>query len=299
MILSAMQAAVGSYDDAVDRLNLVSAREKQLPIHPRCRSTLLSHGFRTDKAVVYFHGFTSCPAQGGLLAGRLHELGLNVYMPRMFGHGGAEPGLISMVDLSAEKLIDMADEAVDIALGLGQQVIVIGLSAGGTIASWVAQNRGDVAKAVAISPFFAPFKLPRQTVESASRALLRMPNLVIGWNPLANVANEQIDYPFALPATHALAQIMLLGEQVRAAAQVAPPAAARIGVLLNAADRSVSNEVTQALVELWIREGKEIQTEVLPLEHRLPHDLVNPFERGNDFERVYATLVQMLLGPAD
>jgi alpha-beta hydrolase superfamily lysophospholipase len=283
------------YERAMTRFAIVEAREKELPLHRRCRSTLLTHGSRVEKAVVYFHGFTSCPAQGGLLARRFHDLGFNVYLPRMFGHGGLDPRRLSMAEFSVDKLIDLADESVDIAAGLGQQVLVVGLSAGGTIASWVAQNRLDVGQVIGISPFFAPFMLPQQAVKAASELLLKMPNLVIGWNPLANVAAEQIDYPFALPATHALAQIMVLGQQVRAAAKQDAPEANRIGFLLNAADRSVSNKVTHTLVESWQAHGKDVRVEVLPLEHRLPHDIINPFERGNDFERVYVTLLEMIL----
>ena len=289
-----MAAVAVSYGDAIERFGLVGERERRLPIHTRCRSTLMSHGAKVDRAVVYFHGFTSCPAQGLLLGLRLFELGLNVYLPRMIGHGGTDPAQFSMADLTSEKLIDLANESVDIALGLGRDVLVIGLSAGGTIASWVAQHRSDVTTVVGISPFFAPFKMPWQAVEGARRALLRMPNVVMQWNPLANVIDEQIDYPFALPATHALAQIMLLGEQVHASARKNRPGAAHIGVLLNPADRSVSNEATRAVIQQWISHGKDVLVRSLPVELKLPHDLVNPFERGNDFERVYATIVQLL-----
>lgn len=289
-----VEAQGGRYEEALARFKVVQEREQKLPLHGRCRSTLLTHGAQVEKAAVYFHGFTSCPAQGGLLASRLHGLGFNVYLPRMFGHGGLDPKRLSMAEFSVDKLVDLANESVDIACGLGRQVLVIGLSAGGTIASWVAQNRSDVEHVIGISPFFGPFMLPQQAVRAASQLLLKMPNLVIGWNPLANVAAEQIDYPFALPATHALAQIMVLGQQVQSAARQAPARAKRIGVLLNAADRSVSNRVTRILIDSWTREGKPVRVETLPLQHRLPHDIINPFERGNDFERVYATLSEML-----
>jgi pimeloyl-ACP methyl ester carboxylesterase len=211
-----------AYETALRRFDLVQALEAELPLHHRCRSTLMTHGKSTDKAAVYFHGFTSCPAQGAALATRLAEL-------------------------EAQQLVDMANEAVDIAAGLGRKVFVIGLSAGGTVASWVAQNRTDVARVIAVSPFFAPFKLPYQAAEAASRMLLKIPNLVIRWNPLANVASEHVDYPFALPATHALAEIMLLGQDVQTRASNSPPGTRSISVLLNAADRSVSNAVTERL----------------------------------------------------
>ncbi len=150
---------------------------------------------------------------------------------------------------------------------------------------------------IAVSPFFAPFKLPYQAAEAASRMLLKIPNLVIRWNPLANVSSEHVDYPFALPATHALAEIMLLGQDVQTRASHSPPGTRSISVLLNAADRSVSNAVTERLVKLWQMHGADVVVDTLSLEHRLPHDLINPFEKGNDFERVYSALIRMLSLP--
>ncbi len=112
----------------------MQALEAELPLHHRCRSTLMTHGGGTERAAVYLHGFTSCPAQGAALATRLFDRGFNVYLPRMFGHGGLDPTNFSMAELEAQQLVEMADEAVDIATGLGRQVFVIGLSAGGTVA---------------------------------------------------------------------------------------------------------------------------------------------------------------------
>ena len=42
--------------------------------------------------------------------------------------------------------------AVDIAAGLGDQVTIAGLSAGGVVAAWAAQHRRDVHRAVLIAP---------------------------------------------------------------------------------------------------------------------------------------------------
>ena len=282
------------YQAVMLRFQHVQGREAELPIHHRCRSTLMTHGEMARKAIVYFHGFTSCPAQGSALAVRLYALGFNVYLPRMFGHGGTDPKRFSMANLNAQGLIEMAEESIEIASGLGEEVFVIGLSAGGTIASWVAQNRNDVARVVTVSPFFGPFKLPRQAIEGASRMLLKIPNVVIRWNPLSNIASQHVDYPFSLPATHALAEIMLLGQRVQKDAATRPPSTQSIRVLLNEADRSVSNAVTMGIVNCWRTHGPDVSVETLPFQHRLPHDLINPFEKGNDFERVYMSLVRLL-----
>ena len=54
--------------------------------------------------------------------------------------------------MRAEDLRDFADRMVDVAAGLGEQVIMVGLSAGGIVTAWAAQHRPEIDKAVTISP---------------------------------------------------------------------------------------------------------------------------------------------------
>jgi hypothetical protein len=54
--------------------------------------------------------------------------------------------------LKAEELRDCADTSVDIMCGLGREVYVAGLSAGGTLTAWIAQNRGEVTRTILIAP---------------------------------------------------------------------------------------------------------------------------------------------------
>ena len=67
-------------------------------------------------------------------------------------HGLADRATHDLRLLTTEELRAFADETTDIAGGLGEQVIYLGLSAGGILATWVAQFRPDVAKAVVIAP---------------------------------------------------------------------------------------------------------------------------------------------------
>ncbi|HEY4201902.1 MAG TPA: alpha/beta fold hydrolase [Devosiaceae bacterium] len=286
-----------TYPEAIAAFEVVQAQEAKLPLHDRCHSTLLTHGSKVTRVVIYFHGFTSCPAQGDELAARLFALGYNVYLPRMFGHGEADPTTMSLKDLTAEHLIDLGNSSIDMAQGLGDEVVVIGLSAGGTIASWAAQYRGDVDNAIAVSPFFGPYVAPPWANHAVTNLTLMLPNFVLWWNPLENVAPQPVDYAFALPATHALAEIMLLGSLVDASARTTPPAAKNIGVLLNAADISVSNALTEQVITSWQGHGTAVTVKTLSFSSHLPHDLINPRERGGDIDLVYSTLLEMMNDP--
>ena len=50
------------YAAAVNRFRELQKMEGS-DLNPVCRSILLTHGIRTERAVVFFHGLTNCPQQ--------------------------------------------------------------------------------------------------------------------------------------------------------------------------------------------------------------------------------------------
>jgi hypothetical protein len=134
-----------------------------------------------------------------------------------------------------------------------------------------------------------PYVVPRRATRAAT-------NLTLGaWDPLENVA-EAAGFPVSLPATHALAEIMLVGSLVQEGARAAPPAAGKISLLLNDADVAVSNALTAQVVESWRGHGADVTVGILPFSRRLPHDIINHREPGGDVELVHSTLIDMLDG---
>ena len=67
-------------------------------------------------------------------AALLYRKGDNVYVPRLPHHAERADEAAALARITAEELRDAADAAVDLAGGLGDSVIVVGLSAGGTMA---------------------------------------------------------------------------------------------------------------------------------------------------------------------
>src|ERR1700736_5147009 len=133
--------ATADYAEAVSRFQRIQKMEGP-ELNPVCRSILLTHGLRTERAVVLFHGYTNCPQQFRELGKIFYDMGYNVLIPRLPRHGMADRKVENLSPLKAEELRDCADISVDIACGLGQKVYVAGLSAGGTLSAWIAQNRG-------------------------------------------------------------------------------------------------------------------------------------------------------------
>lgn len=289
-----------SYEDAVAAFQSIRAEEEAgIPLHPRCYSQLLTHGEKVDRVIIYFHGLTSCPAQADEMAQKYFDLGYNVLLPRMFGHGEADPLTYSLADLTAEELVDFANETVDIAQGLGDEVVVLGLSAGGTISSWVSQYRSDVNQSISISPFFGPHVVPTWATHAATNLLLMLPNMMVWWNPLETERPEIMNYAYARYASHALGEVMRMGRIVDSSARTTAPAAADNGMLLNEADVAVSFALAERVVNSWQRNGAEVQVEVLPFSRRLPHDLIDPRQPGGDVEMIYDMLLAMMNGATE
>lgn len=114
-------------------------------------------GQRTPWAVVYLHGFSASRMETAPLAETVAtQLGANVFYTRLSGHGRADPaamGEASVQDWMADTL-----EAVRIGQTLGERVLVIGCSTGGTLATWLGTSAeaSRVNAYVFVSPNFGP-----------------------------------------------------------------------------------------------------------------------------------------------
>lgn len=284
----------GSYDDAVAAFKAIEANEATLPLNPECGSRLLTHGTKVATAVVYLHGLTNCPLQAEELAQQLFALGYNVYVPRWPGHGEADQMTLALVELDAETMVASTDQAIDLAHGLGDEVTVVGMSAGGAMTAWSAQYRADVAHTVAVSPFLGPHFVPPWANRAAANLLLLMPDMMLPWNPLDPDGAPGMAHSYPRIPTHALAQFMRLGEVIEADARQKPPRAAGLGMLLNDADFAVNNELARQLIASWRGQGRQVDVEMLPRSDLLPHDLIDPRMPGARTELVYPLLLQMI-----
>lgn len=283
-----------SHDQAVAAFEAVLAAEAKLPLHPRCASKLLTHGSRQVEAIVFLHGVTNCPAQADELAPMLFDLGYNVYVPRLPGHGEADQMTYALAPLTAEDYVATTEEAIEIGRGLGDRVIVIGLSAGGALTMWSAQYRSDVQHTIAMAPFLGPNVVPAWANRAATNLLLLLPSMMLTWNPLEPMGPPDMDYAYPRVPTRALAQFMRIGEVVADSARTTAPAAQGLGVMVNEADYAVNNALARQVVELWRTHGRGVDLKVLPVSMRLLHDLIDPRQVDANTELVHKLLLEML-----
>jgi pimeloyl-ACP methyl ester carboxylesterase len=110
---------------------------------------------KTPYAVVYLHGFSASQAEGEPVHRNIAGMfGCNLYLSRLAAHGidTTEP----MMNLTAEDNWASAKQALAIGKQLGQQVILLGTSTGGSNAlQLAAAYPKDVAALILLSPNIA------------------------------------------------------------------------------------------------------------------------------------------------
>lgn len=111
---------------------------------------------KTPLSIIYLHGYSASRQETAPLSDELAaQLGANLFYVRLTGHG--RPGE-ALAEATVNDWLNDTQEAFEIGQRLGERVIVIGTSTGGTLATWLAQqpNTEAVLAYILISPNFAP-----------------------------------------------------------------------------------------------------------------------------------------------
>jgi len=279
------------YDAALERLDQLKALDDDA-VNPVCLSRGLLHGKKTQRTVVLIHGLTNCPQQWAPFADLLHARGINVLLPRMPHHGLADRLTTDLGNLRAEELQDFGDRVVDIAAGLGDEVVITGISAGGIVAAWVGQYRPEVAKSVLIAPSLGlgafggkmqllfmniGLTLPDIATQKFTKVDLAMPYAYVGWS------------------SRALGEVLRFGLATFLAAMKQRPAVQNLLIVTNANDPAVNNNITRHLVSLWQARGlQQISYYEFDRREALEHDLIDPNNPKQRVDFVYPILLDLL-----
>jgi pimeloyl-ACP methyl ester carboxylesterase len=109
---------------------------------------------KTDYAVVYLHGFSASHNEGDPVHITFaKKFGCNLFLARLADHGfdTTEP----LAGITADKLWASAKEALAVGRQLGNRVILMATSTGGTLALKLAAEYSDVAGLILFSPNIA------------------------------------------------------------------------------------------------------------------------------------------------
>ncbi len=106
---------------------------------------------KTPYVIVYLHGFSASQEEGNPVHRNIaKQFGCNMYLARLSEHGIDTTD--ALVNMTATSLWESAKEAYAIGKQLGDKVILMGTSTGGTVALELASNFEDVAGLVLYSP---------------------------------------------------------------------------------------------------------------------------------------------------
>ena len=282
-----------SYEEAMTEIRR-GITETPASVREDSRDLVLEHGHPTKRAFVLLHGLSNSPVQFAELGRQLFERGENVFIPRMPYHGEKDRMTEEWGKLRAQDMLDSANRAIALAHGLGQEVIVVGLSVNGTTAAWFAQNRDDLSRVVLLSPFFAPAGLPPWLVPPVERLLIRLPNMFFWWNPALKEKNPGPPQAYPRFPTRVIGETIRLGQAVLREAVGEAPRTADIVVITTASDRAVDARPIQRLVEEWRTHRPEaVRTFEFPKEEAVPHDFIDPAQPDQRVDLVYPKLLEL------
>lgn len=106
---------------------------------------------KTPYCIVYLHGFSASGMEGFPVDVDIaRAFGFNLYVPRLFEHGLEEKE--PLLKFTGEKLLASAKEAVALGKNLGNKVILMSTSTGGTLSLYLASEHPEIQSLILYSP---------------------------------------------------------------------------------------------------------------------------------------------------
>ncbi|MBU7585570.1 MAG: alpha/beta fold hydrolase [Nostoc sp. TH1S01] len=247
-----------------------------------CRSRFLVHPYSTSKVCLFLHGFTAAPYQFEPLGKALFNKGYNVLVPLQPGHGLAgewnrqtPPPLPTDIQTYQKFVL----EWLQIAQTLGEQVVVGGLSTGGTLAAWLAlEYPQQIERALLFTPFLG-------SSNSLFDQLIKTLPIYFEW--FNKDAPGNFGYKgFRIPA---LRIFLELAEKIveQAESEVAAP----VLMVCSEGDRAVNRTQQRELFKMILKHQPKSWyycfDDSLHIEHRMMTKL-----EDNDYEELVITLAR-------
>jgi alpha-beta hydrolase superfamily lysophospholipase len=254
-------------------------------------------GQRTPVALIYLHGFSATRQEISPVAERIAAaLGANLFATRLAGHG--RPGAALADATLTDWATDLA-EAMAVARRLGDRIVLIGTSTGGSIATLAALDpayRDEIAALVMVSPNYG--------LNDSQAWLLDLPHARV-WVPMAvgetyewQPRNDRhARYWTTRYPTTALFPMRAVQREAAAANHAAATVPALI--FYAAGDQVVDPAATARVIQAW---GARVDAHVVegaddPGQHVLAGDILSPSTTDLVVETTLAWLADLGLAP--
>mgnify|MGYP000010259023 CR=1 FL=1 len=139
---------------------LAESESRVSGVRDGCEKTIVWYGDQRrqrDRSIVYIHGFSASRMETWPLCDHLAEaMGANLFYTRLTGHGLNGDALATA---TVQDWMDDGMQAIAIGQQLGEKVILVGTSTGGTLATWLAAQPSVAARIhrlILLSPNFFP-----------------------------------------------------------------------------------------------------------------------------------------------
>jgi esterase/lipase len=285
-----------TFTEAIRKIESVQSSEGP-NLHPFSHTRLLSHGRKTPSAILWFHGYSSTPQQFIPLGQKCFDLGMNVYIPRAPHHGINDRLTEETRKLTEDELKIWAEESLQLACGLGEKVIVGGLSMGGAITAWLAQIHPEIDLAVAIAPAIAYRVLPSALLPVAIPVISWLPDNMHWWDAKLKEKIEGADYNYAWVSMHGLAIFPRMGMEVRKLNRKTPPAAKEIWMVISDHDADVDGDyVLKVTQEMQNKKPGAVHFYRFPEELGIVHDCISVEQPKQKVDIVYPVLMDIIAG---
>lgn len=271
---------------STDRIAALCERDTPMVAEPN-RTLLLSQGSPTPTAVVLLHGYTNAPVQMREVARAYFDAGSNVLVPRVPFHGYTDPYTRELTNVTPKVLEEFSNQVVDAASGLGDDLLVVGLSLGGLLAGYMAKMRDEVSLATLVSPFIQPNAVPEWVNAPFDAVMGALPDIYSWWNP--KLQEKEVAGTYATPkfSMKAVAAQIAFRRRLDSTPAGRTTKLERVVLVVNHADIAVRNDVARSFVENELAPLAKA-VDIVEIEKSLgfTHDVFEP--NGDNRERMDA-----------
>jgi Serine aminopeptidase, S33 len=284
-------------EDRLARMTALDTDEYNAP----CATRLVEPpgGVDARGTIVFYHGFTNCPAQFAAAADAIAARGWRVFLPRAPLHGQKNVLNHDLKDLTVEQLVRHVDMSIDVVAGFEGPLYVTGLSGGGVLAAWAGATRAEVTGFLAVAPIAAPAGMPLFVARGFVAAPWLVPHLYWWWDPRkkANLGESPYVYPgFPMPG---LEPYLHMAAFLETACPAVPGWLESADLMLNPGDFGVRRDAARTMMRPFDAGGRRTEEVVLAKQLGWWHDFVDPRGRHAGTPGQVADIFLAALGQGD